>query len=164
MAKPQTWKIQIGDITHEVVLKKDVLFNKHKLIIDGTEKNLSNSLKNNWIGIDEPIMIGNKEAIFTRRGSTFDIVIDGFYVDSKKEYKPLNKMAWWSWIFVVLCLLIPLLAIGGILPVLFGISGAVLCVQVSTNPTMKLLMKILLNILITVIAWFCFYVLYLSII
>jgi len=154
LKKTQTWKVQLEDTTHEIVIKKDLIFNKHKLIIDGKEMILSNSLKNTWIGIDKLILIGNKEAIFTRRGSKFDIAIDGIYIDSKKEYVPLDKMQWWSWIFVGLCLLIPIVALGGILPVIFGIYGAMLCVQTSTNPRMKVATKILLNTLITAFAWF----------
>ena len=59
----------------------------------------------------------------------------------------------WTWIFIVLCMLIPILCMGGAIPAVFGILGATFCIRVAMGQSKNIVGKILGCIGITVVAW-----------
>ena len=74
-------------------------------------------------------------------------------MDSKKTYVPLKSMPWWTWIFMASCIAIPIVSLGGALPVLFALLGTIWCVRVSTSPKMNTIMKVLCCFGISALAW-----------
>jgi len=58
----------------------------------------------------------------------------------------------WSYIFVVLCGIIPFVSLGGALPVLLGMGGAGICISTA----MPTLVRIVLSSVVTVMVWVLF--------
>jgi hypothetical protein len=59
----------------------------------------------------------------------------------------------WAWIFAVACGLIPIVALGGGIPVALGLGGAAGCVAVARNPDLALELRVALCILLTMVCW-----------
>ena len=68
----------------------------------------------------------------------------------------IQPMPRWSWIFVVACIVIPVVTLGGALPVLLGLGGAWACVVISRHPTRSTRAKALWATAITALTWALF--------
>ena len=71
-------------------------------------------------------------------------------------------MPWWAWIFIVSCALIPIISLGGAIPVVWGLCGAMVCDNISKSAKMKKAIKVLACMGVTVLAWGLFGVLILA--
>ncbi len=61
--------------------------------------------------------------------------------------------AWWGYLFAGACLLIPVLTLGGAVPVVLGSAGASACVKVAHSHTLSTLTKLLACLAITGLVW-----------
>lgn len=147
------WIININGKENEVIFTPNKWTGKHKLTINGKEVKLNSSSFQSLLGLDQAINIGGKECRFVLIANKADIAVDGIYIDSKKEYVPLKSMPWWTWIFIAICIAVPIVSLGGALPVLIALLCSVLCVRVSVSPNMKILPKILICSGISLLAW-----------
>lgn len=153
----QIWKVSVNGQEHEVSFKRGIFFNNNKLLVDGEEQNIERNLHNNYIGFDVPIMIGDKECRFVRLGNKSDVVVDGLYVSSSRPYMPFNKLEWWSWIFVSMCVVVVLFTGGGLLPILLALFGVSFCLQIAVRPDLNLINKVMLSLLIVAAIWLVAY-------
>jgi hypothetical protein len=88
----------------------------------------------------------------------YSLTVDGAQLDSASAQSALRlatPMPKWAWAFAGACLLIPLIAVGGALPMLLGIGGAGLCSRIarSSKPQAQ---RIGLCALVTFAAWAVF--------
>ena len=153
MAKTKQFSIEIDGKTHNISFTAHPWTGNHELKIDGQNVMLKNSLIRAFAGIDQPIKIGGKECRFVLVGTNADIAVDGKYVDSKRDYVPLKGIPWWCWIFVAACVGIPIVAMGGFLPIVIALCAMLLCIRISTSLKMSTLVKVLLCLGTTLIAW-----------
>ena len=65
----------------------------------------------------------------------------------------------WAWLFVVACVLIPIVSLGGAIPGAVGAGSAFLCVAVARNPGMSVAARLGACCAITAGAWLLFIVL-----
>ncbi len=163
MPKAQKWNVEIEGQTYEIIYKPNVWSDKTNLTINGETTAIKSNGLQALAGIDTPITVGGKKLQFVRVGQKADIAMDGIYLDSKKEYKPIGKVPWWGWIFAVLGIVIPVVSLGGALPVLLGIAAAVSCIRISVQPQMKTAVKAFICFGITVLAWILFLLLILGV-
>jgi hypothetical protein len=59
----------------------------------------------------------------------------------------------WAYVFVAACGLIPVVTLGGCLPVMIGISGAGGCMQLARLQSLPAVVRILACVAITVVCW-----------
>ena len=65
----------------------------------------------------------------------------------------MQPMPKWAWAFIAACVAIPIVTLGGAIPVLLGIGGAWACAAFSRHPTRTTGAKILLATGTTVLTW-----------
>ena len=156
MSNEKNWSIDIDNNKHKIKFIQSKFSGKNRLEIDENEVAINKSAFQGIVGIDQLITIGNKECRFVSSGNKADIVVDGVYVDSKKQYIPSESIQWWGWIFVVMCVAIPIISLGGALPALIGMVGGVYCIRISVSPYRKTGSKVLACSGITITAWLLF--------
>lgn len=154
------WIINIDGKDNEVVFIPSHFSAKHKLIINGETTIIKLKNLEGIVGTDRSIDIGGKECRLVLLGTNAEIAVDGIYVGSRKPYVPLKSMPWWNWIFIIACIAIPIVSLGGVLPTIFGIGGLFSCIRVSVLPNVKMFVKIMLCLGITAIAWSLLFLLF----
>ena len=150
------WRVETAAGTHFVEYRPKRGYQKVRLFLNGNEVALPSGLQASLVGVDIPLLLGDKECRFLLKTGllsrpTADLAVDGVFLDSKKAYEPLRKIPWWGWIFVALSLAAAVL--GGAIPIMVGLIGAGLCVTVITSGRLKTLWKVLLSLLLTVAVW-----------
>ena len=126
MGRVTKWECQYGDKNYSFSHEK--LIGKHVLKIDGVPVEIKPSFINSlyFFGFDEPFNFGDKEARLVIEGKKPDIVIEGKYLSSGKQYIATPK-----WFMVFIILLFPLIIVGGALGGVFLAVGSLLCKKVS---------------------------------
>lgn len=147
------WTITINGKQNTVIFKPNQWSGKHILTINGKEIPLKNAPFQSFIGIDQPINIAGKECRFVLIGNKADIAIDGIYVDNKKTYAPLKRMPWWAWLFIAICVAVPIVSLGGAVPVLIAALGSMWCIRLSVSPNIKTSLKVLSCFGVSALAW-----------
>lgn len=147
MAKMTQWESPIYDryyyFSHE--FKKG----KHILVANGVTIEMKNKFMNSFLGFDEPIQLDGIEARFVFEKNEPDIAINGVFMRSGKNYV---KRPAWVLVFAILCALIPIISLGGAIPVLFGLGGISLCV-ITSKSSLPSAIRVILCTVITLAAW-----------
>ena len=86
MSKKLEWEINVDEEMHKVALEYSMLTGKAIVNIDGDEFDISTGLMK-LRGSSQVFRLGEKQAIldFPKKGQP-DVVIDGVYLHSGKEY------------------------------------------------------------------------------
>ncbi len=71
----------------------------------------------------------------------------------KITWEDFKKSPWWTWLFVVACVVLPVTTLGGAIPVVCAVLGALLCVRVAAAPEKSIPVKLLACFGITIAAW-----------
>ena len=87
MSKKLEWEITVEEELHKVALEYSMLTGKAIVNIDGDEFDISTGLFK-LRGTSQVFKLGDKQAIldFPKKGAP-DVVVDGVYLHSGKEYK-----------------------------------------------------------------------------
>jgi hypothetical protein len=145
--KQTQWESEINgkqySFTYELVKRK------HMLTVNGNQIPIKPSLMSNFVSFDEGFELDGKEARFVLKGKSCDVAVDGVFLISKKEYV---KRPTWVMGFVIANVLIPIVSLGGAIPLVLGFGGATICVNVSKT-AMPITARALLCVGITVAAW-----------
>jgi|LSQX01.3.fsa_nt_gb hypothetical protein len=153
MAKIKRWDLNVDGCNYAITFEFGGLKGTRLLKVNDVNFPIEKQHYKALIGVERPILLGNKECQFVLIGNKADVAVDGFYVDSKKSYAPFKSIPWWNWIFAAACIAIPIVALGGLLPVVIGLLGAVYCMRVSVSPYSKTTFKLLSCLGITVACW-----------
>ena len=149
----QMWQSTIDgylyDFNHQIVNKK------HVLVVNGNPIEFKTSFMSTLLGFDEGFSLNGKEARLIVDKNGPDVALDGVLLQSGKKY--VARPAW-VLVFVILCIAIPIISLGGLLNMLFGLGGMSACVAVSKTglPTIA---RVLLCVLVTLVAWGCWFLL-----
>jgi len=152
----RSWTVQLEDGTHTVELDKRWASGKRIVRVDGQIVLESERV---WMdtGSDDEFQLGSHDCVVHRRTNgltgSYDLSIDGRSVQTGKSVAKLHDMPKWMWIFIVACGIIPVLTLGGVIPLLIGLGGASGCVAVSRHPTRSTRAKAVWAVGITVVAW-----------
>jgi len=147
MGKLTQWESQIDGRTYSFSHERKR--GKHLLTVNGTPVEIKGSFMSAILGFDEKIMLDGKEARFVFERNKPDVAVDHVYLQSGKDYV---KRPAWVLAFAILCLLIPIISIGGAIPVLLGLGGVALCVSASKS-SLPIAIRVILCIVITLSAW-----------
>lgn len=157
MARQKEWHINIEGNDYHVVLERNIWSGRNKLFINEVQQELTNVPFQAYKGSDQLIYIGGKECRLVVIGNKADIAIDGVYVDSGKLYMPFEKIPVWSWFFILVSLAIPIVSLGGLVPIALGFLGSVYSIRIGISPDMKIGNKILASIGVVLLAWAIWY-------
>ena len=125
--------------------------------MNGEEIKLERKPFQAFIGLDQAINLAGKQVHFVLIGNKADIAIDGKYMRSGKAYMPLKNIPWWAWIFVAACAMMPVSALGGAIPAVLGLAGAIAVLRVASLPESKTGIKLLIYFCITIFDWAVFF-------
>ena len=156
MGKITQWESQIDGrhyaFTHEQ--KKG----KHVLTANGVPLAVKGGIMSALLGFDEEIIIDGKEARFVFEKNQPDIAVDHTFLRSGADYR---KRPAWVLVFAILCLAIPIVSLGGAIPVLLGLAGVALCV-VTSKSSLPAAIRVVLCTVITLAAWVLWFLLILG--
>jgi hypothetical protein len=156
MSTNKVWHIHDNGDDYEIRAEYRQFSGGHKVTVNGIPVGHKRSFIQGITGMDQILTLGTKEAHLVMIGNRADLAVDGVYLDSGEPYLPLLPMPRWNWVFIVLCFIIPVLSLGGVVPVLIAFMGAYATVKVSVKRDMGLFFQLLLSTLITAGAWILF--------
>lgn len=73
--------------------------------------------------------------------------------DPPAAHRPKPSIPGWAWIFIVCCILIPVLTLGGLIPGAIGGGGAAGCAALSRNPSRSTRFRVGLCLAVTIGCW-----------
>jgi len=153
MAKIKEWTVTINEEAHLITWSQSTWSGRVDLSVDGSKILVHTNFKTNIMGIDQLITIAGKELHLVSRGYNADLAVDGYYLGSKKEYVRVGKIPVWGWLFIALNVAIPIVALGGFLPIRLGFLGATYTARISSNTQMNAGMRVLACLGVTAICW-----------
>lgn len=148
-----TWTSTINGVNYEFSYER--VKGKHILTINGVPQVLKMGFMSAILGFDEAFDLNGLQARLVITKNQPDIVVNDTYLQSGKRYSPRPK---WVLAFVILCVAIPIVSLGGAIPVLLGLVGAALCATISRS-SVSTLIKVLLCIVTTLVAWVLWFLL-----
>jgi len=128
---------------------------RHTLVVNGMPMEVKASFMSSILGFDEHIQLDGRDARLVLEKNQPDIVVDNVHLRSGKPYV---KRPAWVIAFAILCILIPIVSLGGALSALIGFGGAAACVAISKSllPTPA---RVVLCTVVTIAAWIAFFIL-----
>ncbi|MCL2816924.1 MAG: hypothetical protein FWD39_00870 [Clostridiales bacterium] len=141
------WKSTINGKNYAFSYQK--IQGKHTLTVNGVSNTIKSGFISSMFGFDEKFDLDGTEARLVIQKNQPDIVVNGVYIKSGKQYIPWQS---WSFIFAVICIAIPFVSLGGALPGAIGFGSAALCVVAARNPQ-PIAVRVLICTLITASAW-----------
>jgi Fas apoptotic inhibitory molecule (FAIM1) len=157
------WTFPLEDGMHTVQIEQDAWTGRRSVTVDGA---LLESRVVLMSRADVPrFQINGHGCSLHFRGNSFsynyELMIDGRTLGQGQDAAPqrLQPIPIWAWAFVVACAIIPVVALGGCLPILIGIGGAAGCVTLARDPKRALGMRLALCSGIVVLCWGAFIVL-----
>ena len=150
MGKITQWESKIDDknytFSHE---KLGGLRDIHNLSINGFVIEIPSGYKSRMLGFDEMFMLDDREARLVVKKGKPDIVIDGVFLQSGKQYV---ARPWWIIIFQLLCLPLILRQIGGLFGLPIAFAGFFLCRKLSEFE-MSSMRRFILCLAVTLGCW-----------
>ena len=150
MAK-KSWRVELEDSVHTVELEHGYWSGKRTISIDGERMNLPQKEASSFFdfGSHHTIHIGQVSAIIhiKTNGLTFnyDLSIEGRSVETGRTVTVTTAPApRWAWAFVAACGLIPVLSLGGAIPLMIGMGGSTGCYAIALNPSRYRSVRLLL--------------------
>ncbi|MDR2888995.1 MAG: hypothetical protein LBV33_04040, partial [Lachnospiraceae bacterium] len=135
------------DISYQRVKGKNVV------TTNGVETVVKAGFMSSLMSFDEPFTFDNINARLVVVKGKPEVVVNDVYLQSGKPYQ---KRPDWLIVFVILCLLIPIVNLGGFLPIALALAGIALCSAVSRSEW-STKVKVLVCTLITVADWLIFF-------
>lgn len=118
------WLIEGRAVTAEI----SMFTGREVVRVDGVEVFNAISMR---LRSEVPIALpsGRSALVVVRIGNfllpTCELILDGAVVAPKRGPESSKaELAWWQWLLVGMCAIIPILTMGGALPALIGIGGA----------------------------------------
>lgn len=153
MSKVKFWNIAVDEMHYAIEYDPTTLAGRKRVMVNGVPIPLKFPLFYDVTGFDKILYLGNKAIHFVIIKGVADLVVDGFYLSTQKPYTPLPKIPAWSWVFIVASLLIPIVTLGGAVPVLIGFLSAAGNAKIAINQRWNTPIKVALCFVVTGVAW-----------
>ena len=153
MGKATQWESQIDGKSYAFTHEK--IKGKHIITANGAQSEIKGGFMSTMLGFDEGFTLDGREARLVIERNKPDVVVGGVYLQSGKQYV---KRPAWVLAFAIICILIPIVSLGGALPALLGFAGAAICVSVSKS-SLPAAARVALCVVITLLAWILWFVL-----
>jgi hypothetical protein len=164
----KSWTIELGGTQHTIELEHNSITGKRTIRLDGNPVEQSSKFNDTGGTYKIPINGSTCTVLIKTNGITYsyDCLLDGVSVETGKEVQappPSAPIPKWAWIFVVACVLIPIIALGGAVPAAIGIGGAYGCVAISRKAEKSTETRLLLCIGVTFLCWILFLLFFLAV-
>lgn len=86
-----------------------------------------------WLGHNEDFLLNvdDRQIILAIRGNKVRLAENYVFVDNGAPFEPMLPLPGWSVVFIVLCVLIPIVSLGGAINVIIGLLAAAGCASVA---------------------------------
>lgn len=155
MAK-RSWTLALADGEHTVEMEHNYWSGRRTVRVDGV---VAHQARPRFIdfGSADPFTAAGRPAlsVIATNGLSFklDVVVDGRSLTTGLPYDPPLPFPAWGWVFAILCLLIPFVAAGGVVPMLLGFVAAGLVRNVAVDPRRAQTVRAFICLGIAVGAW-----------
>ena len=160
---PKSWRFDLEDGKHTVEFgtlnQKNV-----NIYIDGSS--IERRAKTGWLHnittgtVDYPFTLVSHNCairVHSSFGSSgYELIIDGRSLKSGLQAGPISAMPVWAWLFVGLCILIPISSLGGLASYLIGFTGSGICSAVAREKRLPFGLRIFFCTLVSVACWVSF--------
>lgn len=102
---------------------------------------------NEWTGQPKSIVVVDEAS---------DEILWWYKSESASKVDIYATMPKWAWVFIVACLAIPVVAVGGAIPVVIGMLGAFTCRGIAVDDDRSTAVNVGLSLGVTVLAWAVF--------
>jgi len=151
----KTWTFRLEDGDHTVQLDHNLWSGKRTVVVDG--RSLVDETKKFNLVSDYPFDIrGHKGLVRIRSNGiayNYDVAIDGKSVTTGKPALAAASMPAWGWAFVIVCVLIPVVSLGGIVPAVIGVGGAIICSVIARDASKEASTRVAICLGVTVLCW-----------
>jgi len=148
------WDIKIKRTNHQIILKRNWFTSQYIVMVDEKEVPFTLTLQDFFKGLDMPLKIKNNEIRLIINGYSKDLVVDGKHLKTGLVYEPIGKIPKWTWFFVLLCLALPVMSLGGFIPIMYAIVGIQYVIRTSLNPAWPTSLKVIACLGATAFIWF----------
>ncbi len=149
------FKFTLEDGEHTVHLEHGAFSGKRTILVDGQPLQADKKFIDS--GGDYQFRINGHTGMVVIRnnllGFTYDVAIDGKSVTTSKPVVPQAVLPGWAWVFIVVCAAIPVVSLGGIVPMLIGLGGALGCNQIARDGSKDYNTRLLMCAGVTVLCW-----------
>jgi len=157
----KSWSFELEDGRHTVQLEQGYFSATRKVRLDDRLLDKEVKVKRNWLGEGEYEFNVNSHTgnVVVRNNVltyTYDLAIDGNSVTTGKSLTALPPIPGWTWLFVIACGVIPLIALGGALPIVLGFGGAAGCIVTARDTSKTMGVRVAICVGITVLVWILF--------
>ncbi len=132
------WSINLEDGSHTIEFERGVWSTKHTIRVDGQVVYQGRSYATDF-GTDDSFQIGPHACtVHTRTIWTkveYDLSIDGLSITTGQPVAPRVPLPKWAWLFMIACMAIPLITLGGALAGAIGFGGAYVCLDIARRST-----------------------------
>ncbi len=150
------WTLQLEDGPHTISLDRSAWTGRGTVRLDGEPVPLpSNNLFDLYRVIPVPLP-GHEVAVHIRsNGLTYtdDLVVDGHSVQTGRAVATPLPLPGWAWLFIVGCLGILVVFLGGLIPAACAFGGAAICAALARDPSRPTNVRVALCLAVTVLAW-----------
>lgn len=121
----------------------------HVLTVNGEPIEIKGSFLSSVLGFDEGFTLDGKEARLVIEKRKPEVVLEGVYLNSGQKHviRPV-----WGIVFAFLCILMPIVNLGGAIPAALGVGGGMLCINISKKP-FSIAIRVILCIGVTALVW-----------
>jgi hypothetical protein len=159
--KPEknVWQIWLDGQVNEVRVKSGILGGVSSILVNGMSIPKKSGIAASIPGsvIEHPFMLGRYPATIRQKvglwQTTYDVVVNGYSIENQAMALPITLMPGWAWIFVVACLAVPVVTLGGAIPAILGLFGASGVGWSARHESMNVGTRVALCVGITVLAW-----------
>jgi hypothetical protein len=157
MAGVYEWKSMIGGV--EYSFSHTISKGKHILTANGVVHTIKLGVMSSFLNVDEGFDLDGRPARLVMVKGKPDVVVDGVHLQSGKPYVAQPK---WVLVFAILCIAIPIVSLGGALPLLLGLGGVAICLAVS-KMNASVAVRVIVCAVVTAAAWAAWYFLILAV-
>ncbi len=154
------WAFGLEDGPHSVQLEQDAWTGRRTITVDGSLIQSQIVLFSRVTTPRFPIAGHNASLHFRGTGfsANYELQLDGRSIGLGRDAPPsrVHPIPAWTWFFVAVCAAIPVIALGGLIPFLLGVSGAAICVAIARDPSRVISMRILFCVGVTICCWALF--------
>lgn len=152
----KTWQVNIDGVPHNIEYQYGGLASKRTVLVDGAPVVQAGG-KIFESGSDFPFLVGNHWCgVHVRPGffrNNIDLSLDGNSTNTGRPVSLLQPIPGWAWVFAVACGAIPVVSLGGAIPMVLGVGGAFGCVAVARDPGRPESERLGICVAITAAAW-----------
>ncbi len=134
----KTWTFRLEDGEHTVHLEHSLWSGRRTVTLD--DRPLVDETKKFNILSEYPFQVNGHDGLIRVRSNglayNYDAAVDGKSLTTGRPLQASLPMPAWGWVFVAACVLIPVIALGGVIPVIIGGVGAFACSLVARNASM----------------------------